>query len=81
MFSCAGQPHFKAAVKYSTCFSSGTNVELRGKDAVERYKNRRTKKKTYLHMMSIESPLNTAAFLNFSFFFFSKDRARKMTHH
>lgn len=45
MLSHAGQLHFKEAVKYSSCFSFGTDVELRGKDATERYKNRGTKEK------------------------------------
>lgn len=69
MLSRAEQPHFKEAVKYSSCFSFGTDVELRGKDATERYKNRGTKKNDNLYMMSIESPLNTAAFWDFSFLF------------
>lgn len=45
MLCCAGHQHFKAAVKYSSCFSFGSDVEIRGKDATKRYKTRGTKKK------------------------------------
>lgn len=44
MLPCAGQQCFKEAVKYSSCFSFGADVEIRGKDATERYKNRGLKK-------------------------------------
>jgi len=64
MLSCAGQQHFKEKVRSSSCFSFGADVEIRGKDATEEYKNRGTKK-TRPYMMSTVSPLNTVAFSDF----------------
>lgn len=68
MLFCVGQQCFKEAVKYSSCFSFGADVEIRGKDATERYKNRGLKK-NHPYMMSIELPLNTAALSDSSFLF------------